>query len=301
MDDTRDRFEGPRELDPLDLLASFPSESDTGSSASAAKTVSARADLSVEWHSQALEPRTPAARHPTFVRAEAHVPAHTESVVSSTRSATNPWAMLRSVPRSALWITCLSVLVPPLGTLVILRTPILSTAAPRDPVQDVAAVATVRPIQDQGDAQLAPQPSLVPRDTNDAFVIATPKERTPRPDGPAAQTAPPTRSADPVSVDVIAPDEKATRRVTPVPGRQTSSDRLTFRGAISVESQPAGAQVFVDGRPLGVTPLVGWELPAGSHVVRIDLDGYERWSTAVQVVTEKTVNVVMNLQPTRHD
>lgn len=333
MDETRGRFEWPRELDPLDPLASYPSESETGtgSSASAATTVSAIADLPVEWQSLALEPRTAAVQHPTSVRREAHVPAHTECVVSSTRSETTLWAMLRTVPPSALWITCLSVLVPSLATLVVLRTPILSTAAPLDPVQDVAAVATLPPIQNQRDEQHAPHSSLVsaPRDTNGAFVISTPNERTPwpgarqsaltspppqttahvaqpaprssRPDGAAMQTAPPTRSADPMSVDVIVPDERATRRVTPVPGRETSSDRLTFRGTISVESQPAGAQVFVDGRPVGVTPLVGLELPAGSHVVRIDLDGYERWSSAIQVVTEKTVNVVTTLQPTRQD
>lgn len=333
MDETRNRFESPRELDPLDPLALFRSERETGtsSSSSAARTVSSIADLPAEWQSLALEPRTAPAQHPTSVRAEAHVPAHTESVVSSTRSGTSLWAMLRTVPPSARWITCLAVLVPPLATLVVLRTPILSTAAPLDPVQDVAVVGTVRPVENQRDAQLATQPSLVsaPRDINDAFVISAPKEPTPspgarqsaltspplqttahvaqpaprssRPDGAAVQTAPPARSAEPVSVDVIVPEEQATRGVTPVPGRNTSSDRLTFRGAISVESQPAGAQVSVDGRPVGVTPLVGWELPAGSHVVRIDRDGYERWSAAIQVVTEKTVSVVTNLQPTRQD
>jgi hypothetical protein len=331
MNETRDRFGWPRELDPLDPLARFPSESETGtsSSSSAARTVSVIADLPPEWQSLALEPRTAAAQHPTFVRAEAHRPAPRESVVSSTRSGTSVWVMLRTLPPSARWITCLAVLVPSLATLV-LRTQLLSTAAPIDPVQDAAAVGTVRPVESQTDAQLATQPPVTaPGDTNDEFVISTPKEPSPArgarqpaltsppqqtsahvaqppprsspPDGGAVQISAAAQSAPPVGVDVIVADDKATRSVAPVPGRKTSSDRLTFRGAISVESQPAGAQVSIDGRPVGVTPLAGWELAAGSHVVRIDLDGYERWSTAIQVVTDKTVNVVTNLQPTRHD
>jgi hypothetical protein len=89
--------------------------------------------------------------------------------------------------------------------------------------------------------------------------------------------------------------------VTPGPARQTSSDRLPYRGTLSVQSQPLGGQVSVDGESVGVTPLVGWELPAGSHVVRIDLDGYERWSTSIQVVADKAVNVVTNLRPTRQN
>jgi hypothetical protein len=331
MDETRDRFGWPRELDPLDPLARFPSESETGtsSSSSAATTVSVIADLPPEWQSLALEPRTAAAEHPTFVRAEAHVRAASESAVSSTRSGTSRWAMVRTLPLSVWWIICLAVLVPSLATLV-LRTQLLSTAAPLDAVQDDAAVGTVRPVEDQKDAQLATQPPLVtaPHDTNDEFVLSTQKEPTPspgarqsaltspsqqttalvaqppprlsRPDGGAVQTTPAAQSDHPVGVDVILADDKATRWVTPVPGPKTSSDRLTFRGAISVESQPAGAQVAVDGRPVGVTPLAGWALAAGSHVVRIDLDGYERWSAAIQVVADKTVNVVTNLQPTRH-
>jgi hypothetical protein len=109
------------------------------------------------------------------------------------------------------------------------------------------------------------------------------------------------KAADPVRVAVVAPDDKEKTRVTPEPARKTPSDRVPYRGTISVDSQPAGGQVSVDGHSVGVTPLVGWELPAGSHVVRIDLEGYERWSTSIQVVSEKTLNVATNLRPTHHD
>jgi hypothetical protein len=43
--------------------------------------------------------------------------------------------------------------------------------------------------------------------------------------------------------------------------------------------------VFVNAQASGVTPLVLANRPAGSHVVRIEHDGFERWSASVQVVT----------------
>ena len=72
-----------------------------------------------------------------------------------------------------------------------------------------------------------------------------------------------------------------------------------FLGAITLESEPAGAQVFVDGRPIGLTPLLNWEVRAGSHVVRVESQGYSRWSSAVRVVTGNTLSVVATLQPAR--
>jgi PEGA domain-containing protein len=72
-----------------------------------------------------------------------------------------------------------------------------------------------------------------------------------------------------------------------------------FVGAITLESEPAGAQVFVDGRPIGLTPLLNWEVRAGSHVVRVESQGYGRWSSAVRVVTGNTLSVVATLQPAR--
>ena len=97
------------------------------------------------------------------------------------------------------------------------------------------------------------------------------------------------------------PENEVQAQVTRPLAGKTSSDSAGYRGTLSVHSQPAGGQVSVDGRRVGVTPLVGWGLPAGSHVVRIDLDGYERWSTSVQVTTEKTASVATELRPARHD
>ena len=44
-------------------------------------------------------------------------------------------------------------------------------------------------------------------------------------------------------------------------------------GTLSVTSSPSGAQVFIDNRPLGVTPLVAATTP-GEHLIQISFPGY---------------------------
>jgi len=48
-----------------------------------------------------------------------------------------------------------------------------------------------------------------------------------------------------------------------------------------VDSLPAGAQVFVDGRSVGYTPMVVGDLAPGTHSVRMQIPGYHPWVTAV--------------------
>ena len=54
-------------------------------------------------------------------------------------------------------------------------------------------------------------------------------------------------------------------------------------GSLQVASRPSGAQVFVDAVRVGVTPMSLAEVSAGSHRVRIELPGFRRWATAVNV------------------
>ena len=63
-----------------------------------------------------------------------------------------------------------------------------------------------------------------------------------------------------------------------------------------IKSEPLGAVVTVDGKVVGATPLMLKVVPAGSRVVRIESDGYERWSFAARVVANKVTQVVATLQ-----
>ena len=75
--------------------------------------------------------------------------------------------------------------------------------------------------------------------------------------------------------------------------------RPLFRGSLVVNSRPSGARVFLNGRSVGRTPLVLRNQTAGSRAVRVALDGYEPWSSAVQVIadTETHLRAELKVQP----
>ena len=77
---------------------------------------------------------------------------------------------------------------------------------------------------------------------------------------------------------------------------QPSAATPQFHGALAVLSEPRGAVVSVDGRIVGATPLVLKDVPVGSRVVRIESQGYERWSFAARVVANQEVRIVATLQ-----
>ena len=72
-----------------------------------------------------------------------------------------------------------------------------------------------------------------------------------------------------------------------------------FRGSLVVNSLPSGAGVFVNGRSVGQTPLVLRNQPAGSRAIRVALDGYEPWSSAVQVVADTETRLRAELRAQR--
>jgi PEGA domain-containing protein/sigma-54-interacting transcriptional regulator len=72
--------------------------------------------------------------------------------------------------------------------------------------------------------------------------------------------------------------------------------RTVFRGALAVNSRPAGARVSINGQSLGVTPLTVSRLPAGSRVVRVTAQGYHPWSSAVRIVANQRNSVMATLQ-----
>ncbi|HKV98962.1 MAG TPA: PEGA domain-containing protein, partial [Vicinamibacterales bacterium] len=64
-----------------------------------------------------------------------------------------------------------------------------------------------------------------------------------------------------------APDSRATART----------------GSLFVDTRPPGAAVIVDGRTVGVTPTRLAAMTAGSHTVRIELQGYRTVATSVEI------------------
>jgi hypothetical protein len=72
-----------------------------------------------------------------------------------------------------------------------------------------------------------------------------------------------------------------------------------FRGGLSLTSNPAGAQVVLNGKVVGQTPVVLKDLPVGSRGIVVRHDGYSPWSASVRVVADQLTTVKANLVPAR--
>jgi hypothetical protein len=78
---------------------------------------------------------------------------------------------------------------------------------------------------------------------------------------------------------------------TPSPERT-----LRFLGTLVVESEPAGATVFINRERVGQTPLTLPDLRAGSRAVWVESDGYQRWTAGVLVPADKLTRISVKLQ-----
>lgn len=66
-------------------------------------------------------------------------------------------------------------------------------------------------------------------------------------------------------------------------------------GSINVSSNPSGATITIDGKDVGVTPLVINNVLAGDHTVKVTKPGYSEYSTTVKVNKNTTSNVSATL------
>ena len=96
-------------------------------------------------------------------------------------------------------------------------------------------------------------------------------------------------------VPLAAPRATASRGTqSTTPSTRATTGRYT--GDLVVESRPSGAKVFLDNKLAGTTPLSLPHVPAGSHAVRIERDGYRRWSSSVRVVAAERNRVTASLE-----
>jgi len=75
-----------------------------------------------------------------------------------------------------------------------------------------------------------------------------------------------------------------------------SVSRSAFAGTIYVDSRPRGAHVFIDGRPMGTTPVSIPDIPIGSHVVRLELPDHRVWTASTRVATGQETRVTGSLE-----
>lgn len=68
-------------------------------------------------------------------------------------------------------------------------------------------------------------------------------------------------------------------------------------GSVAVSSEPAGAQLFIDGTYQGQTPITVSSVKEGVHTVLLRLDGYADWQIKVQVDSGREETVDATLSP----
>jgi hypothetical protein len=122
---------------------------------------------------------------------------------------------------------------------------------------------------------------------------APPKEEAAPPKEIAAEPKPPAPAA-PV-VPTPRPARVAPRQAAPPPAVVEEKPLVTGPASLQVVSRPAGAEVIVDGKSVGRTPL-SMEMSPGSHEVRLSLPGFKGWATTVDVKAGITTRVSGSLE-----
>jgi hypothetical protein len=65
---------------------------------------------------------------------------------------------------------------------------------------------------------------------------------------------------------------------------------------VEVLSRPAGARVYIDGRPVGTTPFTSAPLAPGPHLVHLELAGHRPWSSSVTLEGGRRTRVTASLE-----
>jgi hypothetical protein len=128
-----------------------------------------------------------------------------------------------------------------------------------------------------------------PLELIEAPVVAAPVAKLPEPAPPIE----PQRERPRVTAPAQVPAPKAAA-IAAAPAPEVSP--AAFYGALAVDSDPEGAHVFVNGQPVGSTPLILQDVSAGSRVVRIVAEGYIPWSSAIRVVANQQTQVSATLK-----
>jgi TonB family protein len=96
-----------------------------------------------------------------------------------------------------------------------------------------------------------------------------------------------------VGTTMIAPTASqpaaATARTVRMPVEGGAAGR---EGVMLVDSEPPGAEVYLDGKPMGATPVEGVEVSFGRHVLRIEAPGRDPVSAEVEVKREQPLKVL---------
>jgi hypothetical protein len=98
-----------------------------------------------------------------------------------------------------------------------------------------------------------------------------------------------------VDVDAVQPAMLSAEELSGETFSSATTTPLILEGSLVVESNPAGADVFIDGARVGTTPIVLPNQREGTRAVRVEAKRHEPWTAAVQIVTGREVSLRADL------
>jgi len=81
-------------------------------------------------------------------------------------------------------------------------------------------------------------------------------------------------------------------------GKLTSIDQSrqpSINSKVAIQSDPAGADIMMDGQMVGQTPST-FDVPPGDHQINVQLVGYQDWVRRVHVLAGSTINLSAKLE-----
>ena len=146
-------------------------------------------------------------------------------------------------------------------------------------------------------------PSAPPVEASSAKPAPSPKADVPvsqpvvEPPAVAPRVVIPAAAVTPVR-DVQARDTPARDAPVRVAAPPAARPIVNYVGTLSIDADPAG-DVFIDRKAVGKTPMRAENLKAGSHLVWIERDGYQRFTRVVQVPADRVTRLVADLEPSQ--
>jgi serine/threonine protein kinase len=210
----------------------------------------------------------------------------------------NPESESESAAKSRYWFPVAAALA--IGTLMGFASGFVVGQRDNTPAPRTAERAVARD-QRPAPKEQKPTPTTGQDYTDSAVSPQEVKDEPVLPPATTPQSAPaqsvPAQSVPAQQAEPMRPGERMQRPAPPVGAAdRTPPASQQEPGALQIDSRPRGAQVFVDGRLVGSTPLTLPEIRPGAHAVRLELSGHRRWVTAVTVIPGTRQRVAASLE-----
>ena len=188
---------------------------------------------------------------------------------------------------------CLSVTGGLLYYFLSIRKPTSTLTDTQTPVQTIVRVPTPKPVY-----SIKPSPASKPKPVTSPTLKSNAPIKTPSALKPKPSIIPTPKAvarAKPDSDSKPKPTASSTLAFPPPPKIQSSSEKK-LRVTLRVDSEPSGAEFFVNGKYRGKTPYK-IELPFGKYEVRLSLKDHYGWEAQLKLNNEGEMPLRIRLFP----